>query len=146
MRAVLVAVLSLVLAACASHSTKNANPDAIAATDAVYVGGEVAAYVARTLPAASSTVWVQVPPAPPKAGPSPLAAAVGAELRELGFAVAEGDAGSSAAHRVRYDAFPLDDGVLLQVAIDGELASRWYARDPAGALAPASAYTVRAPE
>ena len=67
MRAVLVALFSLSLAACASYSTKNANPDAIAATDAVYVGSEVAAYVARTLPPASTTVWVQVPPPPPKA-------------------------------------------------------------------------------
>lgn len=146
MRAFLASLLALTLAACASQSTRNANPDAIASTDANYVGGEIAAYVASQLPPASSTVWVQVPPAPPKAGPSPLAAAVGAELRELGFAVAEGDAGSSGAHRVRYDAVPLDDGVLLQVALDGELAARWYARDPAGALAPASAYTVRAPE
>ncbi len=150
-RALLVLML-LALSACASTRTRPV--DAIAAADASFMAGEVAAYVAAELPPASSTVWLALPPAPPassKAVPSPLGPAVAAALRDRGFAVVEDSAASDGSHAVSVDALELAgangtsmSGVLLKVSIDGAAASRWYEREASGGLAAAGAYTVRA--
>lgn len=150
-RALLVLAL-LALSACASTRTRPV--DAIAAADASFMAGEVAAYVAAELPPASSTVWLALPPAPApesKVAPAPLGPAVAVALRDRGFAVVEDSAASDGAHAVSVDALELAganaigaSGVLLKVSIDGAAASRWYERDASGGLAAAGAYTVRA--
>ena len=149
-RALLVLML-LALSACASTRTRPV--DAIAAADASFMAGEVAAYVAAELPPASSTVWLALPPAPPasKAAPSPLGPAVAAALRDRGFAVVEDSAASDGSHTVSVDALELagangtgTSGMLLKVSIDGAAASRWYEREASGGLAAGGAYTVRA--
>jgi hypothetical protein len=137
----LLVVFLLALTGCVLSKPKPI--DAIATNDAAYVGREIAGYIATSLPAASTTVWVAVPP-PTADDSSTFAAAAVASLRERGFAVAEGEAAAAGAHALRFDAYPLDGGVLLRVYVDNSQASRWYGRDASGSLSPASMFTVRA--
>lgn len=150
MRAMCVVGLLFLLSACASTSTRSAEHLAIGEADALYLGGEVATFVGRTLPPASATVEIKGADGSDNGEGSALDDAVDAALRGRGFAVAAAPAAEptgSADHVVIFDAVSLDvDGVLLQLVIDGKLLSRLYSRDAAGNLSPASAYTMRAPE
>ncbi len=137
-----VCLLFAALTGCAAFGTKHR--DLLAPADASFVGNQVAAYAAAVLPPASSTVAVSSALALDASGVSALDDAALSALRSRGFAVAEPGTESTSAHAMTYRAYPLDEGVLLRVSIDGAEASRWYSRDPAGSLSPASSFTVRA--
>ncbi len=84
-------------------------------------------------PAAATTLAV----VPPEGGaPDPLASALHGKLAGLGFAGA--DAGA-----LRYEAGPLDGGLLARFEFDGTVAGLWFARSRRGALSAGSPFTAR---
>lgn len=131
---------AVLLAGCTTTAKRDA---ALATKDAVFLADQIAGYVGDRLPAASTTVWLTVPA--PLKGQPPLAlnTEVPVALRSRGFAVAEGEQAAASEHRIAWSAVGLDDGVVVKVTLDGHEAARWYSRDPAGLLEPASAFTVR---
>lgn len=100
------------------------------------VGEEVGAYVASVLPAASTAVLVGV------TDPDALSAPVATALRSRGFALATSQQERLHAYSVTAFASVLAEGVVLQISIDGERASRFYQRDPDGAIWSGSPFTV----
>lgn len=138
MRGLLVLALAI-LAGCTMPTKHDA--DALSPADWVAVSAEIAVYAAEALPVASSSLALSASAGQDSETPDPVALA----LRERGFAVFDSGVPDpeGTAHSISYSASRLDSGVLIMITLDGELASRFYARDLAGNLSPASAYSRR---
>lgn len=140
MRALSTVACVLALSGCVGLNPKPVQ-DAVGGPDAVSVGAAVADYIASVLPPAASTVRLEGAPTPLEAS-AQVDAAVAAALRDRGYAVAEG-ADDVRGHALGIAASPFEDGVIVQLVLDGEPAARLLRRDATGVLSAWSPVTVQ---
>ncbi len=140
MRVLSTLACALALSGCAGLHSKPVQ-DAVGGPDALSVGAAVADYIAGVLPPAASTIRLEAPAAQLEAS-AQVDAAVAAALRDRGYAVAEGGDGL-VGHALGIAASPFEDGVIVQLVLDGEPAARLLRRDAAGALSAWSPVTVQ---
>lgn len=140
MRALALALICGVTAAC-SYTPKKVAP-MFSPSDLATLAADAAEFARNEYPAAATTLWLPSPTADETE--IALFTALAPALRERGFAVAEGDAGRQlGAPALVLDARPVDEGVVALILLNGQLATRWYQRDMAALLVPASPMTVR---
>jgi hypothetical protein len=129
------------LAACAIGGSY---VDGVAAPgDAQVLAAGMAEFVARELPAASTTLALD--PTPAAQADNTLTPAFAAALRSQGFAIAgEQAAGARVVHHLRYWVTPLEGGELVRIAInDRTEGSRFFVRNTAGGLQTGGPFMVR---
>jgi type IV secretion system protein TrbH len=132
----------LALGGCAAVQPGASYVAEVTPADAAVLASDMADLIGRRLPAASSTLAPEPPPAS-QAG-NALTPALRAALAEAGFALAESRTQTiPGAHSLRYLVTPLDGGLLVRLEIDRSAASRWYERSGAGTLQPGSPFTVQ---
>jgi hypothetical protein len=144
MRILLLVVLTLASAGCAMYSPRAYVARGVSAADADQLAGSISSYLADTLPAAETMISLDVPRG--AFVRDPLAKVLADDLRQAGFGVliASGEgAAPSSAHPLSYSIGAWPDGVSVRLQLDSLVISRWYVRMSSGALAPASAFSVR---
>lgn len=139
---VLVLAAPALLAACALNPGGSYVGRIGTAGNAQVLAASMARFVATKLPAASTTVMLD--PTPSGQASNFVTPALVTDLRNRGFAIADGRQRSSAAvHRIRYLVTPLANGDLVRVSIDGGTqASRFFVRSSTGALQAGGPLTV----
>jgi hypothetical protein len=111
--------------------------------DAPILAAGMVEFVSTQLPAGSSTIALDPPPA--DQGSNALTPAFSAALRRRGFALADDrPAATPAAHHLRYWVTPLDNGDLVRLSIDSLTeASRFFLRNTRGDLQAGGPFMVR---
>lgn len=110
--------------------------------DAQVLASSMAAFVASRLPAASTNLVLD--PTPSGQAGNLVTLALVADLRDRGFAIADGrQGGAGGVHHIRYLVTPLESGDLMRVSIDGNArASRFFVRNTNGGLQAGGPLTV----
>ena len=110
--------------------------------DAQVLAAGMAEFVARELPAASTTLVLD--PTPAVQADNALTPAFAAALRSQGFAIAGEQVTARGVHHVRYWVTPLEGGELVRIAIDDRTeGSRFFVRNTAGGLQTGGPFMVR---
>lgn len=133
------------LAACAVGPNTSYVDSLSAPADATVIAAGIGTFLRTQMPAASSTIALD--PTPMDQASNALTPALADNLRQQGFAVADGVA-PAGAHTLRYWVTPMDgSGELVRLMIDGRKeASRFFARSTAGGLQSGGPFTVMAME
>ena len=105
------------------------------------IAAGIGTFLRTQMPAASSTIVLE--PTPMDQAGNALTPALADNLRQQGFAVADGVA-PAGAHTLRYWVTPMDgSGELVRLTIDGRKeASRFFVRGSAGDLQGGGPFTV----
>lgn len=127
-------IVTLLLGACTPDGPST-YVMALTATDAPALVEAIDAYVVQCLPG-QPAVLIAAP-----AEEREIAPALRQRLAGQGFAVAALPAAHT--HTIGYAVSPFEDGVLVQVFVDGRRAARVYGRDGAGALRPKGPYMAQ---
>lgn len=138
----LIPAAAAMLAGCAAVSPYGSYVGDLPPAASGTIGADLGGYVATTLPAGKSVVWVG--PAG-TAGNSPLGLALENTLRSRGFAVAPDTPTPPAnAHEIRYFVTPVprDWQANATVTVDGRPASRAYVVDQTGSARPIGPFSV----
>lgn len=138
------AIVVLLLNGCALMSPHRSYvPGSLSNVEVRQLADSMAGYMRDTMPAAKTTLVVQMPAF--AALRDPLAPELTYSLRVAGFAVVEpgtGVAPITGARYLTYNVAAWDDGVSLRMQLDSLVISRWYTRN-GGMLSPASPFSVR---
>ena len=129
------------LAACAVGPNTSYVDVLAAPADATVIAAGIGTFLRTQMPAASSTIVLA--PTPMDQASNALTPALADNLRQQGFAVADGMA-PAGAHTLRYWVTPMDgSGELVRLMIDGRKeASRFFVRSAAGNLQSGGPFTV----
>lgn len=135
----LLAVCSL--AACAVGPNTSYVSSLSGPADATVIAAGIGSFMRTQFPAASTTVVLD--PTPTDQAGNALTPLLADNLRQQGFAVADGVA-LAGAHTLRYWVTPLDaSGELVRLTIDGrKQASRFFVRSTVGNLQSGGPFTV----
>jgi hypothetical protein len=110
--------------------------------DARAVAADLVEFVAGQLPATTTTLALD--PTPGDQADNVFTPEFADALRRRGFALADANEGAAQVHHVRYLVTPLDNGDLIRLSINGDTeATRFFARNSAGALQPGGPFLVR---
>ena len=129
------------LAACMVGPNTSYVDTLAAPADATVIAAGISTFLRTQMPAASSTIVLD--PTPMDQASNALTPALADNLRQQGFAVADGVA-PAGAHTLRYWVTPMDgSGELVRLMIDGRKeASRFFIRSTAGDLQSGGPFTV----
>ncbi|WP_296249457.1 hypothetical protein [uncultured Stenotrophomonas sp.] len=145
MRSMLFALIAtMLLAGCAGAFRKPYIARGVSQADAAAVAVEIAAYMGQLYPPARTTIAIELPRF--ARWRDPVAPVLAESLRRGGFAVLETDTGvvvPPAAKRLGYSVSAWPDGLLVQIQLQGTVASRWYARGVNGGLVGVSPFAVK---
>jgi hypothetical protein len=139
----LVLLAASLLGGCALGSSGSYVANLRAPADAQVLASGMVDFVAAELPAASSTISLD--PTPSGQQKNALTPALLRDLRQRGFAIADGNQADQAGiHHLRYLVTPLEGGVLVRLSIDDRTqAARFFAPNTAGSLQAGGPFMVR---
>lgn len=131
---------ALGLAGCATMP--NASTSYVASgtpTDNQVIATAVSSYLGSNFPPGRTTLMIQ----PVASGSSPLLDQLSADLRALGFAVAQPNSGAAGAIPVRLTVSQNFGGCVVSIDYGTQEAGTFFGRDTLGILQPSSPFVVR---
>lgn len=108
----------------------------ISVSDSEIVGEDMAAFLSSQLPAAKTTLYIELLN-------SVVSAVLVNELTEKGFGILETKPAEGSAVELRYFVTPLDNGILVRMRYQDKISSRYYGRQADGKLFSSSKIAVR---